>query len=67
MAGQLEDRGFALTQTAVGATILAAGVVFSLQTHFDVITEPALYAGFLAAVGVVRVAAGPRAASSRRR
>ncbi|MCW3012773.1 MAG: hypothetical protein JWO90_3177 [Solirubrobacterales bacterium] len=55
LAGRMAERGFAITQTAVGATIVALGVVFALQTELDVITEPGLYAGFLAAVGLLRV------------
>lgn len=58
VAAQLAERGFAITATAVGATILAAGVVFAEQTHLDVITEPLLYTGLLAAVGLVRLARG---------
>ena len=55
LAAQMAERAFAITMTAVGATILALGVVFALQPELDVITEPLLYAGFLAAVGLVRV------------
>jgi hypothetical protein len=61
---------FAVTTGAVGATILAAGILFAEQTHLDVITDPKLYAGLLAAVGVVRVVTGqriPPARSSRSR
>lgn len=58
LAAQLAERGWAITQTAVGATILALGVLFALQTELDVITEPGLYAGFLAAVGLLRLARG---------
>ena len=65
LTAQMGERGFAVTSTAVGATILALGVVYAAQTHFDVVTEPALYAGLLAAVGLVRIVTAPR--RSRRR
>lgn len=58
VAGQLAERGFAITTTAVGATILALGVVFAEQTHLEVVTEPLLYSGLLAAVGIARLVAG---------
>lgn len=67
LAAQMAERGFAITATAVGATILALGVVFAEQTHLDVVTDPLLYAGFLALVGVVRLAGGGGAGSSRGR
>lgn len=60
LAAQMGEHGFAVSPTAVGATILAVGVVYAEQTHLDVITEPALYAGLLAAVGVIRLATGSR-------
>lgn len=58
VAGQLAERGFAITTTAVGATILALGVVFAEQTHLEVVTEPLLYSGLLAVVGIARLVAG---------
>lgn len=58
LAAQMAQRGFAITMTAVAITILALGLVFTQQTHLDVVTEPELYAGLLAAVGAVRLARG---------
>lgn len=58
LAAQMGERGFAVSPTAVGATILALGVVYAEQTKLDVVMEPALYAGLLAAVGLVRIATG---------
>lgn len=55
LAAQMAGRGFAITMTAVGATIIALGVLLALQPELELITEPLLYAGFLAAVGLVRV------------
>ena len=70
VAGLLAERGFAITQTAVGATILAAGVVFAEQTHLAIVTEPLLYTGGLAAVGLIRLVGGgsaPRRGGMTRR
>ncbi len=58
VAAQLAARQVAITPTAVGATILALGVVFSLQTHLGLIEEPWPYAALLAVVGGVRLAVG---------
>lgn len=66
LAAQLAERGFAITQTAVGATIVALGVVFAFQGKLDVVSEPLLYAGFLAAVGTARLVAGGRTQARRR-
>ena len=70
LAAQMAERGFAITATAVGATILALGVVFAAQEDVDLVTEPLTYAAFLAVVGIVRLAAGggrgSRGARSRR-
>lgn len=61
-ADALRRRGVAISQLAVGATILALGVVFAAQTHLGVIERPGLYAALLAVVGALRLALGRRVA-----
>ena len=56
VAAQLAERRVAITPTAVGATILALGLIFSLQTHFALIEEAWPYAALLALVGAGRLA-----------
>ncbi len=56
----LEERGFAVTATAVGATILALGLVYTQQGKVDLVTDPLLYTGYLAVVGAFRLAVAPR-------
>lgn len=58
LAAQLEQRGVAVTPTAVGGTILALGVVYALQSRVDAVENPLTYAVALAAVGTARVVAG---------
>ncbi len=56
VTAQLAERGWAITATAVGAVILALGVVYALQPHVDLVEEPAVYAVALAVVGAARLA-----------
>jgi hypothetical protein len=60
VAAALAERGFAITLPAVGATILAAGVVFALQPHVEAVRTTSTYAIALALVGALRLAAGRR-------
>ena len=56
LAAQLAERGRAMSATAVGAVILALGVVYALQPEVELVEEPAVYAVALAVVGALRLA-----------
>jgi len=56
LAAQLAERGWAISATAVGAVILALGVVYALQPEVELVEEPAVYAVALAVVGALRLA-----------
>ena len=67
VAAQLEERGVAITPTALGATILVLGVVYALQARVDAVEDPLAYAIALAAIGAARLVAGGGTRAKRRR